>query len=103
MALKVGDFWENLGETLGVPGFVAGIGAVVLAPVVIPAAAKVGKPLAKAAIKGGILAYETVKGAIAETGEVFEDLVAEVKAEIAEEQSNQIIDSDGVEPHPEAS
>jgi hypothetical protein len=103
MALKIGNLFEELGETLGIPGVVAGIGAIVLAPVVIPAAAKVGKPLAKTAIKGGIFAYEKVRSAVAETGEVFEDLVAEVKAEIAEEQSQQVLDSDSTSPNPEVS
>ncbi|AFY79117.1 hypothetical protein Ple7327_3971 [Pleurocapsa sp. PCC 7327] len=102
MALKIGNFFEELGETLGIPGVVAGLGAVVLAPVVIPAAAKVGKPVAKAAIKGGILAYEKVKSTVAETGEVFEDLIAEVQAEIAEEQSQQVLDPDSASSNPEA-
>jgi hypothetical protein len=103
MAFKIGNFLEELGETLGIPGVVAGIGAVVLAPVVIPAAAKVSKPVAKAAIKGGILAYEKMKSAIAETGEVFEDLIAEVQAEMAEEQSQQVLDPDSASSNPEAS
>jgi hypothetical protein len=69
-----------------VPGsWVVGIGAVVLAPIIAPALAKAGKPLAKAAIKGGFRIYEQSRGAIAEAGEVFEDLVAEVQAELADE------------------
>lgn len=59
-----------------------GIGAVVLAPTVIPLL----KPIAKATIKTGISLYEKSKGAIAETGEVIGDLVAEAKAEVQEEQ-----------------
>ncbi len=80
---------EDLFEDLGVPGIAAGLGAVVLAPVLIPAVAKASKPLAKALIKGGIIAYKKSKSAIAETGEVLEDLVAEVKAELAEEELQQ--------------
>ncbi|MDJ0577925.1 MAG: DUF5132 domain-containing protein [Xenococcaceae cyanobacterium MO_234.B1] len=80
---------EDLFEDLGVPGIAAGLGAVVLAPVLIPAVAKASKPLAKALIKGGIIAYKKSRSAIAETGEVLEDLVAEVKAELAEEELQQ--------------
>ncbi len=83
MALEVEDLFEDVGT----PGIVAGIGALVLAPVVIPAIAKIGKPIAKAAIKGGITLYEKSIGAVAETGEVLEDLVAEARAELAEEEA----------------
>ena len=93
MALKVEDWFEDLAENLGVPGIAAGIGAVVLAPLLIPAVAKVGKPIAKSAIKGGIVAYEKAKGIVAEAGEVLEDLVAEAKVELAEEQSQKALES----------
>ncbi len=72
---------EDLAEDLGVPG----IAAIVLLPVLVPVAAgKVGKPLAKATIKGGIVLYEKGKGVIAEVGETLEDVIAEAKAELAE-------------------
>ncbi|MEQ9548249.1 MAG: DUF5132 domain-containing protein [Coleofasciculus sp. G3-WIS-01] len=83
MAFKITDLFEDL----GVPGVVAGIGAVVAAPLLIPAVAKVGKPVAKAMVKGGIVIYEKGKGMMSETGEVFEDIVAEAKAELAEQKS----------------
>ncbi len=74
---------EDVVEDLGVPG----IAAIVLLPVLVPVAAgKVGKPLAKATIKGGIVLYEKGKGVIAEVGETLEDIVAEAKAELAETQ-----------------
>ena len=69
-----------------ITGLAIGIGAVVLAPVVIPAAAQIVKPLAKAAIKGGIVLYEKGRETIAEMGEVVEDLIAEAKAEMASAQ-----------------
>jgi hypothetical protein len=65
-----------------VTGLAIGIGAAVLAPVVIPVAAQIVKPLAKAAIKGGIVLYEKGKETVAEMGEVVEDLIAEAKAEM---------------------
>lgn len=43
MAPKIVDFFEDAGSF----GMVAGIGAVILAPVVIPVVARVGKPIAK--------------------------------------------------------
>ena len=74
---------EDVVEDLGVPG----IAAIVLLPVLVPVAAgKLGKPLAKATIKGGIVLYEKGKGVIAEVGETLEDIVAEAKAELAETQ-----------------
>ncbi len=83
MPFKVGDLLEDL----GIPGIAAGVGAVILAPVLMPAVAKASKPVAKAVIKGGIIAYNKSKSAIAETGEILEDLVAEVKADLAEEEA----------------
>ena len=74
---------EDVVEDLGVPG----IAAIVLLPVLVPVAAgQLGKPLAKATIKGGIVLYEKGKGVIAEVGETLEDIVAEAKAELAETQ-----------------
>ncbi|MEM7592172.1 MAG: DUF5132 domain-containing protein [Cyanobacteria bacterium P01_A01_bin.83] len=60
-----------------------GMGVAVLTPVALPFL----KPVAKAAIKGGVSFYEQTKSAIAETGEVIGDLVAEAKAEAAAEQA----------------
>lgn len=70
----------------GIAGIAAGVGAAILAPIVIPVLAEVGKPLTKAAIKEGIQFYEKTKEALAEVTEVFEDIVAEAKAELAQEQ-----------------
>ncbi len=67
-------------------GLLIGIGAAILAPVVLPILASIAKPVAKAAVKGGIMLYEKGKEVVAEAGEVFEDIVAEAKSELAEEQ-----------------
>lgn len=61
-----------------------GVGAVIITPIVLPLL----KPVAKGAIKTGVVLYEKTKGAIAEAGEVLGDIVAEAQAEIATEQSN---------------
>ncbi len=91
---KITDFVEDAGA----PGIIAGIGAVLLAPVVIPVVANVGKPLAKSLIKGGILLYEKSKGAFAEIGETWEDMVAEARAEIADDKQLPAFEATG---HPE--
>jgi hypothetical protein len=57
---------------------------VLLAPVVIPVVGAILKPVAKALIKGGIMAYEGAKVSIAETKETIEDIAAEAKADIEE-------------------
>lgn len=75
---SVQDFFKNS----SVQAIAIGLGAAILAPVLLPALAAVAKPVARAAIKAGILAYEKGKETAAELGEVFEDLVAEAKAEL---------------------
>jgi hypothetical protein len=83
MAVKLIPEVEDIVEDLGVPG----IAAIILLPVLVPVVAGIGKPIAKATIKGGILLYEKGKGVIAEVGESLEDLMAEAKAELAEAQA----------------
>jgi hypothetical protein len=84
MALEIGDFVEEAGA----PGLIAGISAVLLAPVLLPVVAGVGKPLVKSVVKGGIFAYKKTRGALAEAGETWDDLVAEARAELAEGKQN---------------
>jgi hypothetical protein len=62
-----------------VTGLVLGVGAVVI----LPLAAPILRPLAKTAIKGGILAYQGVAGVFEGVG----DLVAEAVAESGGETS----------------
>ncbi len=88
MAPKIVDFVEDAGA----PGIIAGIGAVILAPVVIPVVGGIGKPLAKSLIKGGLALYEKSKGTFAEIGETFEDIVAEARAELADENDLPTVD-----------
>jgi hypothetical protein len=68
---------------LSVGGLAVGAGVVLLAPVIVPVIGSILKPLTKAVIKGGILAYEGTKLTIAETKETIEDLAAEAKSEIS--------------------
>ncbi len=71
-------------EDFGIPGIVA----IVALPFAIPVVAVAGKSIAKTAIKGGIIAYEKSKGAIAAVGENFADIVAEAKSELAVTNNN---------------
>ncbi len=77
MSLKL-DFWDFL-EDFGFPALIFGWGAVVLAPILGPALAKAGKPLAKKAIKVGMACQEV----LAEVGATWQDLVEETKSEIS--------------------
>jgi Protein of unknown function (DUF5132) len=63
---------------------VVGAGVILLAPIVVPVVASLMKPIAKAAIKGGLLAYGKIKETAAETMETVEDLAVEAKAELAD-------------------
>lgn len=76
-------FWNN-GVKLGT-GLAIGVGALILAPTVVPAVAAILKPLAKAAIKSGFIVYEKGKEVLAETREVLEDLAAEARAELSQD------------------
>ncbi len=67
-------------------GLAIGAVAVILAPVVLPVIGGVLKSLSKSAIKGGLIMYEKGKVAVAEARETLEDLTAEAKAEMAEEE-----------------
>jgi hypothetical protein len=56
-----------------------GIGASVLGPVVAPAL----RPLAKSLIKGGLIAYDQGRAALAELGERTSDMIAEARDEMS--------------------
>jgi hypothetical protein len=60
-------------------------GAILLAPTI----GSLLKPVAKATIKTGVVLYQKGKEILAETGEQLGDLVAEAKAEVMAEQSQQ--------------
>jgi hypothetical protein len=63
-------------------GLAIGIGLAVLAPLALAALSGVGRPLSRAGVKAGILLYEKGRETAAELGEVFDDLVAEARAEL---------------------
>src|SRR5713101_9171 len=74
--------WEDIAERLEGLGWVgAGLGAILIAPVLAPAATKGLRPLAKGAVKGYLTLSDKVREWAAESGEQWQDLVAEAKAE----------------------
>lgn len=67
-----------------------GITAFISAPVVLTVAAGVKQPFVQAAIKEGITLSERLKEAVAETGEIIEDLTAQAQADLAQERQQEL-------------
>ena len=72
------------GLKVGTP-IVVGIGALLLAPVVLPVAGTVLRPLIKATVKSGLLLAQKGRELVSEAMESLEDITAEVKAELIAE------------------
>lgn len=79
--------WKDIVKFEWGPTAAIGIGAVILAPLVVPMAGAVLKPLAKATIKGGMILFEKGRTVAAEAIETIEDLTAEAEAELAQERA----------------
>lgn len=82
-------------------GVAIGIGAAILVPVAIAALLPIVKPLARSAMKSGILAYEKLRETVEEFGETVEDMVAEVEEEMidAEAVEEPVAEADTVAKH----
>jgi len=74
------------GLKIGAP-ILLGIGVLILAPVIAPVAASALKPLVKATIKTGLSLVQKGRELISEAAESFEDITAEVKAELIAERA----------------
>lgn len=74
--------------TKGPVPILLGLGVAMAAPNVIPALAAGLRPLAKALVKGGLSLYDAAKEGVAEAGEQLNDLVAETRAEMAQDTSH---------------
>ncbi|MCB2186045.1 MAG: DUF5132 domain-containing protein [Deltaproteobacteria bacterium] len=74
-----------LGEISVGTSLLVGVGAMLLVPFVLPVVGAVVRPVAKGVIKGGMLLYHRGEVMVAETKEAWDDLTAEVKAELAQE------------------
>jgi hypothetical protein len=66
-------------------GLALSLAAALLGPVWRPAVSRWGRPVAKAAIKQGLVAYEIGRERLAEFGETVEDMLAEAQVELATE------------------
>jgi uncharacterized membrane protein YgcG len=64
-----------------VVGLTAALAATVIAPVLVPALRRGSRPAAKGVIRGGMLLYRKGRQAVAATGEMMEDVMAEIRAE----------------------
>lgn len=78
---------EDVFAGSAVTGVAIGVGALLLAPSVVPLVGRVLRPAAKAVIKGGLVLY---RDTLAEIGEVASDLVAEARAEIEQSDSRAV-------------
>jgi hypothetical protein len=76
--MNVNDLLKGWGPTV-----LIGVGAALLAPVVIPLLGAAARPFAKGLVRGYLAITEQVREYSAELGEQFGDLVAEVQAERA--------------------
>lgn len=90
MALK-----DNLFNGSTAKGLAIGLGTALVAPVAASALSGFGRPVARAAIKSGLIFYDKGRETLAEMGEVFEDLVAEAQAELEEENHSRGEDGEG--------
>jgi hypothetical protein len=86
-------------------GVALGIAAAVVTPIVLPAAVAAARPLARAALRNGLLLYEKGRETVAEAGEMLDDLLAEVRAELSQQAAAGAADRDaapaaGAEPTP---
>jgi hypothetical protein len=81
--------WNDLMKSDLTKGIAIGVAATAVTSLLAPALAGVGRPLARTAIKTGIILYERGRELVAEMGETFDDLVAEVRAELSEAEAAQ--------------
>ncbi len=72
---------EGRGVLIGIG---IGVGFAALLPFLKPVLRDAGRPLLKATIKAGILAYERGRETAAKLAESFDDILAEVRAENAQ-------------------
>ncbi len=66
-------------------GAAVAVGAVMLIPGVAPAIGRAGRPLARAAMRTGTVAYDEFRKAGAEAFEHLEDIAAEIREEMEAE------------------
>lgn len=73
--------WYDKVISFSWPNVLIAVGVAAMAPVLLPVVGSVVRPVAKGAVKGGLMVKDAVVGFAAEAGEQVSDLVAEAKAE----------------------
>jgi hypothetical protein len=81
-----------------VAGLAIGVGTAVVLPLIMPAVGTMLRPAAKAIIKGGILAYDQGRQAMARVGEAASDVVAEARSDA--QHAAATVGADAAEAHP---
>ncbi|WP_447984053.1 DUF5132 domain-containing protein [Nitrospira sp. Nam74] len=77
------SLWEDMSKSVFTSPILV-IGAVLVAPTLVPALGSALRPLAKAVVKAGVTVYDSAKDFVAEAGEEMSDMVAEARAEMVE-------------------
>ncbi|WP_175545293.1 DUF5132 domain-containing protein [Thalassovita taeanensis] len=83
-------------------GAAVAVGALVLVPGLAAALTRAGRPLTRAAVKSGAVAWDEFRKAGAEAFEHMEDLAAEFQSEVAARQTEEAATATGPEPRPDA-
>ena len=74
-------FGETFKGNIG-PGLAVGIGVAVVAPLLAPVIGGVVRPLARTAVKAGLLAVDAGREGLARLEEAIGDMAAEARAEL---------------------
>ena len=72
-------------------GAALGVGVALLVPVAMIALAPVIRPLARTALKSGLMVYEKGRETLEELGETIDDVRAEVEEELTEERTGEAV------------
>lgn len=91
---------SNLSNAVNLQNLAIGAAVVILAPVAIGLIGTLMRPLAKAAIKGGLLVYDRGKGIAAGTSMAVDDLVSEARVEVTEERESKVTPLHGKDTGP---
>lgn len=77
------SLWEDMSKSVFSSPILV-VGAVLMAPTLVPALGSALRPLAKVVVKTGITLYDSAKELMAEAGEEINDMVAEARTEMTE-------------------
>ena len=78
--MAINPFRAGVGAALAV-----GAAAAVLTPILLPVLVRSARPLARQAVKAGLIIYEKGRETLAEVEETFDDLIAEARVELEQE------------------